>query len=324
MRKYGNYFLLITAIVLPLVLASCGSEQEGYATERDAKQTVTPLQSIDRVIGPGRVYPVDDIIALSSPVTGKVVNVHKRDGAYVRGGDVLVELERDIESVRIEEMKSRIQTQSYQIVADEYGLKETKVQLENKRKELDRIESLLASGAETPRNFDNIETEVKTLENRVARQRASLDASVFRLNELNVDLKKARIELERRMLRAPQDGIIVEMNAQHGSVLSFDKPFAELIPDTTLIVACEIDELFAGQVNPGQPASIRTIGSNNILAAGEVFYTAPHLRIKSMFVQRPGERQDRRVREVRIELDDYDDLIVNSRVECVIDVNREE
>jgi multidrug efflux pump subunit AcrA (membrane-fusion protein) len=315
----------VPVIICSLLLVSCRQGDDDAARERDTGQIIRPLQQVERVVGPGRVVPAEDIISLSTPVTGRVERVHVREGGKVRSGDVLVSLDLDLESAQVSEIQNRIQMHKRQHEADGYALERTKVQLENKQKELKRIEALYASGVETSRNFDHYATEAKSLALQARQQRAALEASAYRLRELKAGLSKAETALEQRRIRAPMDGFAVEVSARPGSVISPEKPFAELIPDTTLMVACELDELFAAHVHEGQPASIRILGSTTTLATGRVTYTAPHLRVKSMFVERPGDRQDRRVREIRIELDGHgnDDghknLIVNSRVECVVD-----
>jgi hypothetical protein len=76
--------------------------------------------------------------------------------------------------------------------------------------------------------------------------------------------------------------------------------------------------MFAGRVKEGQIAEITLVGDNKVIATGKVIRTAPYLKRKSLFSELPGDREDRRVREVWILLDDNAGLLFNMQVECKI------
>jgi hypothetical protein len=71
----------------------------------------------------------------------------------------------------------------------------------------------------------------------------------------------------------------------------------------------------------GQQAIIRTQGTDDQLAKGEVVYLSPYLKKKSLFSDDSANMEDRRVREVRIRLTGAANLLINSRVEAVIDLS---
>jgi len=60
---------------------------------------------------------------------------------------------------------------------------------------------------------------------------------------------------------------------------------------------------------------------DDILAEGEVIYLSPYLKKKSLFSDNSANMEDRRVREVRIRLNGNSNLLINSRVEAVIDLD---
>jgi hypothetical protein len=82
-----------------------------------------------------------------------------------------------------------------------------------------------------------------------------------------------------------------------------------------------VDELWANKIYIGQKATIRTQGMDDKLAEGEVVYLSPYLKKKSLFSDDSSNMEDRRVREVRIRLSGNTNLLINSRVEAVIDLN---
>jgi hypothetical protein len=86
-------------------------------------------------------------------------------------------------------------------------------------------------------------------------------------------------------------------------------------------VLCEVDELWVNKLQLGQQAIIRTQGTDDQLAKGEVVYLSPYLKKKSLFSDDSANMEDRRVREVRIRLTGAANLLINSRVEAVIDLS---
>jgi len=53
---------------------------------------------------------------------------------------------------------------------------------------------------------------------------------------------------------------------------------------------------------------------------GKVILAAPYLRKKSLFSDKVDNLEDRRVREVRVQLDSTETLLIGSRVECIIEL----
>jgi hypothetical protein len=57
------------------------------------------------------------------------------------------------------------------------------------------------------------------------------------------------------------------------------------------------------------------------LSTGTVYFTYSFLKKKSLFTDQSGEKEDRRVRTVKILLDQPENLLLNARIECVIDIS---
>ena len=148
-----------------------------------------------------------------------------------------------------------------------------------------------------------------------------MKTSESKLDELRKEEHLAKAELDHKTLKAPVDGIILNMKVTTGSSLSPLAEYCDFAPDGKLIARCEIDEMFADYIKKGQTAKITLVGSNDIIATGKVIRAAPSLKRKSLFSELPGDKEDRRVREIWIILDEDTDLLYNLQVECIISVN---
>jgi multidrug efflux pump subunit AcrA (membrane-fusion protein) len=113
-------------------------------------------------------------------------------------------------------------------------------------------------------------------------------------------------------------GTFLSVNVRTGTYLTNTTPLGDLAPDGVLMALSEVDELFAEKVSVGQDAWIRNQGDTEIIAKGKIVFVGNYLKKKSLFSGKPDDLEDRRVREVRVELGDKANVLIGARVECVI------
>lgn len=317
--KFVRLFIVLNLVSL---LSSCGSKKDDTMTSGDDLKISadSELFMVRQVVGIGKIEPETQIIQLSTDRNGIVLKVLKNDGDAVRKGDELLILDSENEMLNVELIKARIRTLESQAEFDKNSVIESELKLANKKRTLESSAKLLEEGAETGRNIDDLDTEVKLLEAGLQKNKANLSMTHSKLSELNVELRSAQMELNKRTLTAPFDGMILDMKLTPGSSLSQYSVYAEFAPEGGIIARCEVDEMFSGKIEIGQVASITPVGSQNVLAAGKVIRAAPFLKRKSLFSEQPGDREDRRVREIWILLDDPTGLLFNMQVECVIEL----
>ena len=311
---------LYALIILGSILTSCGAKEDNGATGSPETQSNSDTLSltIREVVGIGKIEPETQILSLAAERSGIVREVLKNDGDTVNMGDVLLVLDSQTEVLNTELIKAKIRTLESQMEYDKNSLSEAEFNLENKKRVLQSSIKLLEQGAETSRSVDDLETEVKVLEATLGRSKANLSMTTSKLSELIVELRTAQTELDKRKMIAPSNGVVLDMKVTPGSALIQYSEFAEFAPEGKMIARCEVDEMFSNRVMAGQSARITPVGSQEVLAVGTVIRTSPFLKRKSLFSEAPGDREDRRVREVWILLDNPQGLLFNMQVECII------
>jgi len=306
--------LVYAALVL---LGSCGKlEREKNDNSLNTK-AITEKRS-DLIVAVGKVEPEYEIIDLSSPVGGIVKSVFKRDGERISKGELLVQLDDDIEQSKINETRMQMQSQRNQIDIEQSELKEAEINLANKRGLFFKNQRLVQTGAETQQGLDDLETEIRVLESRLERFKSKIQLEFNKLKELNAQLKTLETEAEKKRFRAPFDGTMLDLLVSKGEAVSQFSTYAEVAPQGNLIVRAEVDELFSSLVRIGQNVEIFFTGSDSVVATGEVHMVAPFLKKKSLFSEKPNDQEDRRVREIRIRIKDFSKLIINAKVESKI------
>ena len=306
------------ALILFLFLVSCNkADKKKEAAAEKAKLELT----YDRVVGVGMIVPEKDIIQLSSPVNGIVKKILKSENDSVSVGTPILELDHQLEDAKVKQLSSEVATQAAQIKADEASVGEYEAKYENAASELQRMQRLLAKGAETQQVVDDANTNLKSFQSNLNRLQASADVSKSRLNETKAVLQEAQIERARKIIVSPVNGRILELTVLVGGSVDTQVSLAQISPEGKTIAVCEIDEMYAGKIAVGQKGWIRNVGSIDTLSTGTVYFTYSFLKKKSLFTDQSGEKEDRRVRTIKMFLDQPEKLLLNARIECVIDIS---
>ncbi|CAN5451094.1 hypothetical protein BH10BAC6_BH10BAC6_17780 [soil metagenome] len=308
-----TYIRISLFMCFALILCSCAPSEEPTPVT-----TVSRPTAIETVVGIGRVEPATKVVALAATEGGVVMDVYKRDGDVVRAGDALLRIDDTTERLALSLAKQRFATQRVQIRLDEESAMESEVRLANKRRMLEASNRLVGTGAETTQNVDDLETEVKTLMLSVQRSTSAVAISKQRLQELQAEISQAEHAVALRTMRAPSGGMILEMLATKGIALTQYETYAQFGPNSDIVVRCEIDELFADRMRIGLRVNVRPIANEQSFTTGAVLSVSPYLRKKSLFSEKAGDQEDRRVREVVVRVQDASRLLINAKVECII------
>jgi len=305
------------ALLLPLV--GCSDHVKNKAIP---DKTSTKINAAtDQVIGIGKIVPEGNIIQLSSPVSGIVQHIYKKENDSVSAGEIILELTHLVEDAQVSQLSSEMNTQADQVKADEAAIEEYQAKYNNAIAELQRLLSLLDKGAETQQTVDDASTNLKGIKSNLDRLHDNVMVSKSKLAEARAALDVSRQQREQKTIRSPIKGKILEISTLVGSSVDNKTSFVQISPQGKTIADCEIDELFADKIADGQKAWIRNTGSLDTLSTGTVYFTSGFLKKKSLFTDEAGEKEDRRVREIKIVLDNPGKLLLNERVECVIDIS---
>lgn len=306
-------------VLLILALASCGSNKpaSGNAPAVRGREAVFKPS---RVIGLGRVEPELRILNLASEVQGMVIRIAAQAGEGVAKGQAIVELTRAVEEARLDQAAAGLRAQSFAVESAKADLASADIRAENAGLAYERAKKLYEGNTQAKVTYDDAKAEYESRQEEVKRSEAGLAASQNLLAQSQAELKLAQALLDQRFIRAPADGQVLSLDVTPGSLVSPGTAFGAFAPRSPLSVWCEIDELFALLVAPGQKVIIRAQGASEELARGTVVFVGPFLRKKSVFSDEVGDLQDRRVREVQVKVEagTGGGLLLGSRVECVI------
>lgn len=304
--------LSIYSFLFSFLFISCGNKDK-----QNTEQAIVP-QDTERVVGIATIEPQTRIVSLYSETGGIVKRILKDINDEVKAGDVIIELENSVETAQLKQALSKLKTQQAIIESTKSQAKSLAIKVENAKLNYERNEKLLKSGGVTQQALDDSYYNYESMKTDLSTYTANIEQQKSKLQELEADIEYYKQLLERKVIKAPFDGQILSMDVKIGNNVSANQVVSDFAPNGYYIAITEIDELYAIEVKEGMTAYIRLQGKTDTLSTGTVLLTSPYLRKKSLFSDGAANMEDRRVREVRVKLDDKSKLLIGSRVECVI------
>lgn len=185
---------------------------------------IEPSRLSDLYNSTGTLRP-DEEVDLSFETSGKIVGINFTEGTRVKKGDLLAKINDRPLQAQLEKL------QAQQKLAEE--------------KEF-RQRSLLTKDAISQESYDQIVTELQTIQ---------------------ADINLIRARISETELRAPFDGIIGLRYLSEGGYANPSSKIARLVKISPLKVEFAIPERYAGQINIGFPVTFKVDGSNTVFNA---------------------------------------------------------
>lgn len=183
----------------------------------------------------GTIVPVAST-ALTSPISGIVANVLGKDGAEVKAGDLLIQLDDRT-------IKANIQRDEAQLVKDQ-------ATLDAANATLNRVQTLAKTGVDTQQQVSDAESAAKQA------------AATLLVDQANIAADK--VTLSQTQIRAPFDGKLGAMLFSAGAYVA---------PGTDVVLLTQMKPVYAEFMLPEPDLDlIRTTLTNNSLTA-EVYPT---------------------------------------------------
>lgn len=310
---------LTSVLVFLFILVACSQEKQTKKEDSPSTKDSLVKPDVQQVAGTGRIEPESGITDLASDNGGLITRIYIKEGEFIKKDMPLIQLDNIVQSSQAEEASARLNTQQQQLQLDKVKIAEAKNNLHQSQIDFDRTSRLVEKKAETQQQLDNAQTDLENKKLILKNAEAALSLSETKVSEFGAAVKTARATEGKYIIRASQNGRLLEVSARVGASLTPGQRYAQLAPEGRLTALCEIDELFADEIKTGQAAFIRYKGYPDTVSKGTVLYAAPYLKKKSLFSDEVGVKEDRRVREVRILLDNQE-LLINRQVECIIKI----
>jgi HlyD family secretion protein len=223
--------------------------------------------------GSGIIEAQSENIAIASPVGGVVEEVHIEVGQKVAQGDPLFTLDQ-----RQLKADLAVQLASARVSQAELGDAQTQFSLRQ-----------------------NISDPRAVSREEFAKRKATLEIAEARNAEAKAKVDALRTELDRRTVRAPVNGTILQVKVRPGEYApaqALDNPLMLLGDLSTLHLRIDVDENDAWRVSPEAKARAFVRGNSQLATDLEFVRIEPYVLPKRSLTGASAERVDTRVLQV--------------------------
>jgi RND family efflux transporter MFP subunit len=231
------------AILMVLLLGGVSFAQPGQQKKEGEKPKGPPPSLVTVAeITEGEAQPMAEFVGtiyypqvsdVAAEVSGSVVKVRFEEGRRVKGGSVLVVLDSELLDATV--------------AATEASYGQLLVELEKAKKDFKRIESLYKEESVSESVYDDNLFRVRGLE----QQAQSLEA----------ELERLYIEKEKKTVKAPFGGVVIEKSVDKGEWVKEGGKVAVIAKDGEVDVIVDLPERILGYLRRGQKVSINSGGT---------------------------------------------------------------
>jgi membrane fusion protein, multidrug efflux system len=232
----------------------------------------------------GRYVSTDDAyvqaarVAISTDVSGRVVEIDIHDNDRVKAGQVLFRLDPRPFQIAVEEAKAQLATARYQIHAlkatyhqKRADARATEATVDYQQREFDRQQRLLASGTASQQQFEQARQAFETGRQQLASKQQDVAVTLANIGgdpDIPLDqhpmvqhaqaaLDRAELNLSYAVITAPENGIVTKVEQlQVGDYVTASTPLFSLMSTDRVWVEANFKETELTHMRPGQTATV--------------------------------------------------------------------
>ncbi|MCU4176806.1 efflux RND transporter periplasmic adaptor subunit [Carboxylicivirga sp. N1Y90] len=271
--RKGSY-LFVGAI---LFFNACTTKQSSLKKGEFQTSTVERGRVENWELTEGIVEPSNEVLLLS-PAASIIEEIIKKPGQKVAKGDVIVRLNKDLIVAKIDNINDQLEVKQNSLDKTRLNARSTRADLtyntEVKKLKIASIESTIADqeqllevGGISQAKFEKTLQELVLAEKdlQLAKQKNAIKLEQLKTDEkgllLQIDmqqkeLEKQKVLLEKMDVKAPSDGIILNVHAQRGAKIQVDKLLVNMADLTQFEIKASIDNKHKRIVKTGKRAYV--------------------------------------------------------------------
>ncbi|WP_306548673.1 efflux RND transporter periplasmic adaptor subunit [Desulfobulbus sp.] len=276
--------LAVIGLVVAIVVA-VRSQKKNPPAEPVAQPAQAPYASY--IGGAGIVEASTENIQLGTSIAGIVKTVFVKVGDTVRQGDKLFLIDD-------RELEANLLVKEASLVQAEGALEEAKASLQDYETRFKLVQNVTDRRALSVDDFEQ-------RKNAVLLYKAKLVSAKAEILAAQAALQAARTDLDRLLVRAPVDCMVLQVNIRPGEYAQtgvLDDPLMLLGDNNLLHIRIDIDENDAWRFKPGSQAMAFMRGNSKLNCAIKFVRTEPYITPKESLTGDSTERIDTRVLQV--------------------------
>lgn len=223
-------------------------------------------------------YIKQDIVAVGGEVSGLITRVNVRENQHVKAGDILFTIDPATFTAAVAQADAQIASAQARVTGLNADITAKAAELAGARDDLAlaqsnyaREKALMDKGFNTRARMDTAFHAVASARDRIGAIQAEVEQARAQLAQgsqvpginpaiaaAQADRARARIEVERTVVRAPADGMVTQVTRlQVGQMVFPGAPMLSIVRDGGARVEANFKETDLARMRPGQPAEIK-------------------------------------------------------------------
>jgi RND family efflux transporter MFP subunit len=244
--------------------ASPGSDQKVEAAPIPVKVDKAFLGDLIMTLkSPGEAY-TEKRVAMKAEVGGTVKTLAAAEGRHVREGDLLVELDDREYRLALERLEAqRLQSLSELFLERQFSITETPPsrdivdKLAKTQADYDRIAEGFKAGVASQADLEKAQAALELALIEAGRKKDEVQAAAKGLTQAEVDVKIARLNLDKTRIRAPFAGIITDVKISPKERIDPGRELFTLVDISRIKVKAKVLESEVGKVVAGREVDLR-------------------------------------------------------------------
>ncbi len=248
-KRYQKFIL--PALVLLFLLFYGAASLLGGSEETFMTTSPTYRDIKNQVFATGTLAGKVEV-EVGAQVSGQIKKLHVQTGDVVREGDLLAEIDPDIQENELRNAKAQERLIQAQIKSGKADLKRLELEYQRQKR-------LRASGASSEQDFETAEAEWEMAV-------ADLEALDAQLEQARIAIDDAETNLAYTRISAPMDGTVYAIPVEEGQTVNANQTtptILKLAKLDVMTVETEISEADVVKVKVGMPCSFTILGLPN-------------------------------------------------------------
>ena len=211
---------------------------------------------------PGEAY-TEKRIAMKAEVGGVVKNLYAAEGRHVKEGDLLVELDDREYRLQLEKLEaqrlrylSELFLEKQFAAANQEATPGTLEKLDKAQAAYDRASEAFNKGLVSQADLEKAQGDLELALIQAGRKKDEIMASTKGLTQAEVDVKIARLNVEKTRIRAPFAGIVTDIKLSPKERLDAGRELFTLVDISRIKVKAKVLESEVGKVVAGREVDL--------------------------------------------------------------------
>ena len=253
---------------------------------------------------------IADEVIVSAQQNGQLISYNVQEGQTLTEGQKVGQINTEVLQLQKQQVEATIATLKNKtlnpddqaaLIRSQYEVQ--KVQLEQQQHELSRVKQLVAGGAATQKQLDDLTAAVSQLQKQLAVTQNQLKASLTNINTQNNSILSQEVPLQKNAeavqaqinqgeIINPTTGTVLVNYALKGEMQTYGKPLYKIANTDTLTLKAYITGNQLPQVKLGQSVTVHTDAAEGgqHTYKGEITYIASKAEFTPKTIQTKDER----------------------------------